>query len=115
MKPLGTVVTSLVSATTLPLLNYLKLAIVASPFIVYLVQEVRMKWEVDKAVAVETKKQQQIADGRVAEVNNAFLTNAFNTVVVVQEAEDNTSRTPIDKEEVKILCNKDTQCRDRKR
>lgn len=102
---------SLVSGTNL--LNYVKLAVVASPFVVYLVQEVRMKWEVDAAVAAETKKQVAIADGRVAAVERDFVKNAFNTVTVVQDAADKTTRTPIDKEELRLLCDKDKYCRDR--
>lgn len=95
-------------------LMWLRVALVAAPFLVWGVQELRMMWAVRAAVAETKIEQQKICNGRVAEIESKINQSSFNTVVVVQEGEATAKPTPIEALERQALCDADPLCRDRK-
>lgn len=95
------------------MLQWLKLLFVLSPILTYGVQELRMQWAVDAAVAETKREERKVAAMQLKALAATIENTSLSTIVIVREGADATTRTPIDKAELKMLCDADPLCRDK--
>jgi hypothetical protein len=80
----------------------------------YFVSDYFADIRVSEAVQEEVVRQEKLCNAEIAKVQNTINTHALETVSAGNAALISLEPTPEDPEKLKVLCDKESACRDRK-